>query len=208
MSPLFRQREPSTRMTIQSRANFSRAPNLWHLSGFQLRELRDQCVSKPQESRPLALTGNGTRLKTPENPIPPLRDQAIEPVRNPTRQSPQKPRSHPPKPSQLAEHKPHGLRSRKQRLLRTTVVYNHVDGIQICRTHPVPRQNRPGKLALQGSESKPPPRITPQNELHSSVTEPANPVVQEDRILHFKTLPQAGCPTLVVAPFATTGWGF
>jgi hypothetical protein len=66
----------------------------------------------------------------------------------------------------VPEDKNDSIRPGQQMLVGQFAIHDDVHSIEIPCIRPMPRENMPSELTLQGRKSKHPRRIPPQDELH------------------------------------------
>jgi hypothetical protein len=82
----------------------------------------------------------------------------------------------------VLEDKHDSIRPRQQLLVRQFVIHHDVNSIEIPSIRAMHHQNSLSEATLQRRESKNACRIPPQDELHQTVAQPANAVIEQDRV--------------------------
>ena len=136
------------------------------------------------------VTRDWTRIVAAEHAIPIPCNQVVEGILNSAWKGFQEPGDDSPQAAQFSQHEHSRLGPRQQRIVRRPRIYNDVHGIEISRVCPVACQQLPRKFPLQRRKAKLLLPIMAQNKLDHPVAQPANTVVQENRIPHSTTVPQ------------------
>ena len=161
-------------------------------AGCDLDHTRSLPALQVQESDARLFRRQGTRVIAPKNAVAIAGQHPICPVPNWPRNEFEEKTGEPPgcesgraKPGsrcELFQDENDSIRPRHQSFGRKLVIDHHIHSIEVPRIRPVPPQNAPSQRTLQRGKSKHASRIAPQNELHQPVAQPADAVIQEDRM--------------------------
>jgi hypothetical protein len=195
---------PSSRPHILPQTELRVPPRL---AAFARRGTGRPLRSRLQKPPPCLRRRHRTPIIPAKHPIPPARHHSVSPIANPPRHNLQQESQRPPQsaprlcrerhprlsvPTHLGpeflQHKRDRIRPPHQPLPRHLVIDHHIHAIKIVRRSPMSRQHPRRQPALQRRKPKPSLGIPPQYKLHPPVAQPANPVIEKNRMRHKQTV--------------------
>lgn len=135
-----------------------------------------------QEPFSFGLTGNGACRELAKPLVAIRRNQVVNGVAQQSRENLPGQGKRAPDSAEFRENERHRIRAVQQAFRRPVWIYDNVKSIQFVGAPPIPFKNLAREGALQCSESKKSVTIVPEHKLHQAVAQPANTVIQQNRI--------------------------
>ena len=131
---------------------------------------------------PIFGIGRWTRFAFAKNAITVAGDQIVSPFAKTPREQAQKSCPYPPSAAQLIEHFRGSIISGEKALARLVQVEHQIKSVQIIWIAVVPPKYIASKIALQGSKAEAVLLVVLQDELHHTIAQSADAVVENDRV--------------------------
>jgi hypothetical protein len=138
--------------------------------------------SQIQKSISIFCFGQKAAIAFTEDTVAIVGNYVVSPIAKPPGDDSQQRRSERPRSAYLLQNRNDRVRARRKPFLGPAAFFDEVHGIQIAGIEAVTSQDFGCEVALQRCIMEAPVRISLQAELHQTVAESANSVVENDRV--------------------------